>query len=177
MAVKKNGIIAISGLVGSGKNTVGATLCRELRMRQVDPTFKTLAEKEEISLMEFQEKAKKDENIDKKFDDALKAECAGGNVVVTTWLGPWMAPGQPFKVWLDVSEEIRARRISNREGIELQEALEHLKKRDADNRARYKKVYGIDILDHSKFDLVIKVTYEKPDQIVEKIIEAYHKRK
>ena len=86
---------------------------------------------------------------------ALREECAGGKCVVTTWLGPWMAPGQVFRVWLDVPEETRAQRLAGRENISSGEALTHIQKRDSDNRERYKKVYGIDIFEQAGFDLVI----------------------
>ena len=83
-------IIAISGLAGSGKNTVSGEVAKRLGWRVVEPTFKTLAAREGVTLMEFQEKAKKDSGIDRKFDEALREECAGGKCVVSTWLGPWM---------------------------------------------------------------------------------------
>ena len=67
-------IIAISGLTGSGKNTLGELLAKKLGYHLVCPTFKDLAEKEGISLMEFQKKAEKDPNIDRKFDQLLKEQ-------------------------------------------------------------------------------------------------------
>ncbi len=169
-------IIAISGLAGSGKNTVGGVVAKKLSFRSVEPTFKTLAAREGISLMQFQEKAKKDANIDKKFDAALQEECAGGQCVVATWLGPWMAPGKPLRVWLDVTEEVRAKRLANRENITVEQARAHIHKRDADNRGRYKKVYGIDIYDHAGFDLVLDASASTPERLADEIIQAYKMR-
>ena len=57
-------IIAISGLTGSGKNTLGELLAKRLGYKLVCPTFKDLAAKEGVSLMEFQKKATKDPDID-----------------------------------------------------------------------------------------------------------------
>lgn len=170
-------IITISGLAGSGKNTVGVEVAKRLGWRMVEPTFKTLAAREGISLMEFQEKAKKDANIDKKFDAALQEECGGGKCVVATWLGPWMAPGKPFRVWLEVKEEVRAKRLADRDNIAVQAALAHIRKRDSDNRGRYKKVYGIDIFEHAGFDLVLDAPAATPEQLADEIIRAYKKRK
>ena len=169
-------IIAISGLAGSGKNTVGGEVAKRLGWRMVEPTFKTLAEREGISLMEFQERAKKDANIDKKFDVALQEECASGKCVVATWLGPWMAPGRPFRVWLEVNEKIRAQRLAKRENIAPEAALAHIKKRDADNRERYKKVYRIDIYEHAGFDLVLEASASTPELLAGEIIKAYKMR-
>jgi cytidylate kinase len=115
--------------------------------------------------MEFQKKANSDFNIDKKFDDALQDECKAGKCVVATWLGPWMAPGNPFRVWLDVDEKVRAKRVAGREKLSIKEALSHIQKRDADNISRYKKVYGIDISDHDGFDLVIDANELSPKDL------------
>jgi len=169
-------IIAISGLAGSGKNTVSGEVAKRLGWRVVEPTFKTLAEREGITLMQFQEKAKKDFDIDRKFDDALREECAGGKCVVSTWLGPWMAPSKPMRVWLEVDENTRAQRLANREQKTLAEAISHIRKRDADNHERYKKVYGIDIFDHAGFDLVLLASVKKPAQLADEIIRAYQNR-
>ncbi|VVB57058.1 Cytidylate kinase [uncultured archaeon] len=169
-------IIAISGFAGSGKNTVGGQVAKRLGWRMVEPTFKTLAAREGISLMQFQQKAKQDPDIDKKFDAALQEECAGGKCVVSTWLGPWMAPGKPFRVWLDVKEEVRAKRLTGRDGMDLPQAASHIRQRDADNRVRYKKVYGIDISSHAGFDLVIRAEAKSPSELADEIIQAYHKR-
>jgi hypothetical protein len=115
-------------------------------------------------------------NIDKKFDAALQEECAGGKCVVATWLGPWMAPGRPFRVWLDVPQEVRAQRLARRDGITPEAASAHIQKRDADNRGRYKKVYGIDIFEHAGFDLVLDAPAGTPELLAEKIVQAYNKR-
>ena len=52
-------IIAISGLTGCGKNTLGELLAKELGYKIVSPTFKDLADREGISLIDFQKKSRK----------------------------------------------------------------------------------------------------------------------
>ena len=159
-------IIAISGLTGSGKNTLGELLAEELGYRLVSPTFKDLAAREGISLMEFQERAKDDPDIDKKFDAALKEQCAAGDCVVTTWLGPWMVDAD-LRIKLVAPVEVRADRIAKRDGMDLEEAVKHVKERDERNRERYKKLYGIDIYDESIFDAVLSAELHTPEQLKE----------
>lgn len=159
-------IIAVSGLSGSGKNTFGKALAETLGYRVVCPTFKDLAEKEGVSLLEFQKMAGENPEIDRKFDEHLKEEAAKGDCVVTTWLGPWMVDAD-FRIWISASGEVRARRLAEREGIGVEEAEEHIKKRDADNRKRYLELYGIDIMDHSGFDLEISSEKYRPPEMVE----------
>ena len=165
-------VIAVAGFAGSGKNTVGSRVAKRLGWRLVEPTFKDLAKREGISLDEFQKKAAADPGIDHKFDQELKKQCEGGHCVVSTWLGPWMAPGKVFKVWLDVPLGTRAARVAGREKQTVQEAQDHVARRDAQNVARYQKVYGIDILDHSKFDLVIDAGRSTPQRSAGWIIRA-----
>ena len=64
-------IICISGLSGSGKNSVGELVAKKLGLRIVNPTFKTIAAKEHIGLMDFHLKAERDHHIDKDFDGRL----------------------------------------------------------------------------------------------------------
>ena len=72
-------IICISGLSGSGKNSVGVEAAKLLDLRLVDPTFKTIAAKQKMSLMEFHKKAEKEHSIDRHFDAHLVAEAKKGN--------------------------------------------------------------------------------------------------
>ena len=123
-------------------------------------------------MMELQALASKDPSLDKQLDEKIVTEAAKGNCVVMTWLGPWMVKGSDLRVWLEASEEERARRVSERDRMGLAEALEHVRKRDANNRKRYKKFYGINIDDRSIFDLVVNTGRFNPDQSSEIIVAA-----
>jgi cytidylate kinase len=171
-------IIAVSGLAGSGKNTLGGVLAEQLRYRLVCPTFKDLAAKEGVSLMEFQKRAEKDPDIDRKFDALLKDEAGKGNCVVTTWLGPWMV-NPNVRVWVFAPDEVRAERLAKRDKITMKEARLHIAERDDANRARYLKLYGVDIYDQSGFDVCVNSGLYTPEElagIVMKLIETKKKR-
>lgn len=168
-------IIAISGLTGSGKNTLGELLAKKLGYRLVCPTFKDLAAKEGVSLMEFQEKAAKDPDIDRKFDAVLKEQAAAGNCVVTTWLGPWMVDAD-VRIKVKVADSIRAERIAKRDGMTVAQALKHIKQRDNQNRERYRKLYGIDIDDEKNFDAVLNGGRNPPEKLLEMALAVINKR-
>lgn len=157
-------IIAISGLTGSGKNTLGEGIAKELGLRLVCPTFKDIARREGISLMEFQKKAEEDPDIDLKFDEELKAQAKAGGCVVTSWLGPWMVDAD-LRIYVSAPFEVRAGRIAKRDGFSLEEAKRHVKERDERNRKRYLKVYGIDIYDTSGFDVCLNNSRFSIDQL------------
>ena len=162
-------IIAISGLTGSGKNTLGEYLAGALDLKLVCPTFKDLAKKEGISLMDFQKRAEKDPNIDKKFDAELKGQ-AKNNCVVTTWLGPWMVNAD-LRVYVFAPKEVRAERVAKRDSVSAQQAKKHIKERDEENRKRYLKVYGIDIYDTSNFDVCLSSANFSKEEMRDAVLE------
>jgi len=165
-------IVCISGLTGSGKNSAGEALARRTGMRLVSLTFKNEARKRGVSLMEMQELAGKDRQIDLDFDRHLVEEASKGDCIVTTWLGPWMVKNADLRVWLYADERVRAQRVAKRDRMSQKEALEHVRRRDADNRERYLRYYGIDVNDHSAFDLEIDSGTHRPGEIARMIAEA-----
>ena len=168
-------IIAISGLTGSGKNTLGELLAEKLGYRLVCPTFKDLAAKEGIPLMEFQKKAEKDPDIDRKFDAVLREQAAAGDCVITTWLGAWMVDAD-LKIRVSAAPETRAQRIAGRDSMTAEEALRHVKERDEGNRRRYQKLYGIDIYDESIFDAVLDSGRYRPEELLMQVIDLIGKK-
>jgi len=170
-------IVSVSGLSGCGKNSVGEAVARKLGLRAVQASFKDEAKRLGVTLMELQEMAEKDKEFDLKLDRHVVDEASKGGCVVMTWLGPWMVKDADLRVWLNAGEEVRAARISKRDGMGPQEALRHVRERDGENRARYKKYYGIDILDHSIFDLEINTAAFSPDASAEIIACAARQQK
>ncbi len=165
-------IIALSGMSGSGKNTVGEIVAKSLGLRAIEYTFKDYAREMKIGLMEFQKMARKDEKIDRKFDKRVASDANKGNCVVTTWLGPWTVKKANLRVWLDAGENVRAWRIAKRERISVSAALVHLRKRDRDNITRYKKLYGFDMGDRGIFDVIINTEKFAPDEIAKMVVLA-----
>ncbi len=163
-------IIAIAGMSGSGKNTVGETVAKRLGLRAVEYTFKDYARDMGVDLMEFQKMASEDPRIDKEFDKRVVKDANRGNCVVTTWLGPWTVKKADLRIWLDAGEVTRAKRIAKREGISAKAALSHLRKRDRDNVNRYRQLYGIDIRDRGIFEMIIKTDKIPPEDIADAII-------
>lgn len=169
-------IICIAGLSGCGKNTVGNLVAAKLGLRIVNPTFKTIAAKQGMSLMEFHKKAEGEHSIDKAFDAALLQETSEGNCVVTTWLSPWIVKNADLRVWLYAPSEVRAGRVAKRDSMSVHDALVHINERDNGNRKRYLDVYGIDIFDHSSFDLLINTEKSNPEESMKLIIAAAKKK-
>lgn len=168
--------IAIAGLTGCGKTSVGRLVAEKLGYKTIEITFKELAKKNGMELMEFHAMARKKHAIDKALDEEIRRQAAGGNCVIATWLAPWVVGEAELKVWLDASEETRAKRVAGREGIPPEEALLHVKKRDKENIERYKEVYGIDITNHRVFDLIINTDDSEKEKTAEIICIAAGKK-
>jgi len=165
-------IICISGLTGSGKNAAGEALAKRLGLRMVSFSFKDDAKKHGMGLMDFQAIAAKHRELDLEFDRRLTDEAAKGNCVVTTWLGPWMVKNADLRVLVYANEVVRAQRVAKRDNMTSEQALAHIRKRDADNRDRYMRYYKIDIFNHNIFDLQIDSGEHLPGEIAEMIENA-----
>ncbi len=163
--------IAIGGLTGCGKTTLGRGLSKALNIEHITFSFKTLAKEQGVSLMEFQKMAEKDPDIDKKFDQMIFEKIKKTpDFVITTWLGAWFnelfGVEYDLRVWLSTSEEVKSQRLAKRDGISKEEALIHLNERDKRNRDRYLKLYNIDIFENGKFNLSIDNGDLTPEETV-----------
>ncbi len=170
-------IICISGLVGSGKDTVADLVAKKLGFNRVKLSFKDAAKQMGISLMEYHAYVEKDLTIDREFDKMVAKEARKADSVISTWLGAWLIPEARLRVWLSASQKTRAERIASRDGMGIRQAMKHVQERDNHNRGRYLALYGIDIFVHSNFDLEINTEKFTPEQIAEIVVAAYRSKK
>ncbi len=150
--------ICISGLTGSGKTVVGKELAKALNVahvsKELSHTYKEFSKKSKKSqkekLIEMAEA-----RYATKFDSEIEKIAASKDCVVSTWLGPWIVKKATLRVWLNASLEERARRKSVQKGMSIGRATRYVKEKDAKTIASFRKLYGIDIMDHSNFDIEI----------------------
>ena len=90
--------------------------------------------------------------------------------VLGSRLAIWMLKEADIKVYLYASDEVRAKRILNREGGDLEKIAAFTRMRDEQDSSRYKKLYNIDNNDYSFVDLEIDTSLYNPEEIVDKII-------
>jgi cytidylate kinase len=164
--------IAISGKSGCGNTTVSQLVADELGYPMINFTFRTLSEEKGI---EFWTVCKMAEEID-EFDlevDRRQVEMALSqpDCVLGSRLAIWMLKQADLKVYLSASSLERARRIMQREGGTLEERLEQTRRRDANDSARYKRLYNIDNSDTSVADLVIDTSELGPEDVARIIIK------
>jgi len=161
-------VICVAGMTGCGKSTIAKRLAKKYGLRYLSGggALKALAiaagykpsgrgwwETEEGT--RFLRQRMTDPQFDRRVDEGLIREAKRGNVVLDSWTMPWLLK-EGFKVWLEASPEVRARRVAERDDISLEEAFDALKEKDERTKAIYKKLYGFDLgEDFSPFDVIL----------------------
>ena len=177
---EKKIIICISGLAATGKSTLGKRLASEFSLRYISggDALKALAVEmgykpggedwwEKPEGLRFLETRSRDPSFDKRVDEKLLEMAREGNVVVDSWVLPWLLrDGESYNIWLSASEEARAVRMAKRARIPVGKALEILRKRDAESIEIYRRLYGIELgKDFKPFHLVIDTTELTTEQV------------
>jgi len=175
---KKKVVICIGGMTGSGKSTVAKRVAAkyELDYFSGGNALKTLAQEdgynsditgwwETAEGLRFLQQRMGDPAFDRRVDEKLLELAARGNVVLDSWTMPWLLK-EGFKVWLESSPQVRAKRVVTRDAISFEEALAALKEKDAKTRQIYKSLYGFDLgHDLSPFNLVLATDELDPDEV------------
>jgi len=152
-------LITVSGPAGSGKSTLAANLADALGYDHVSggDIFRSLAEERGVSLVELNEQAETDDQIDRDLDRRLRSTARDEeDLVLESRLAGWMAGDYAdLKLWLDAPLDVRAARIADREEKSVAEAREETQARADSEALRYQEYYGIDIEDRSIYDLAV----------------------
>ena len=162
--------IAISGKSGCGNTTVSTLLSSVLRVKLINYTFRQLALEKGMTLAQVIENAKTDDSYDRFVDNHQVELARKENCVLGSRLAVWMLKEADLKVYLLASDDVRAGRIFNREGGDIEEIKKFTAMRDSEDSKRYKALYSIDNTDTSGVDLIIDTADKNPSQIVELIL-------
>lgn len=168
--------IAISGKSGCGNTTVSTMLARRLGVNLINYTFRSLAQDTGLTLAEIIERAKTDDSYDRQVDGRQVELAMEDSCVLGSRLAVWMLEEADLKVFLLADEEVRARRILNREGGSLEEIKSFTTMRDREDSQRYQRLYNIDNNDYSFCQLVIDTACHNPEEIVELILQELLRR-
>ena len=146
--------LTISGHPGSGTSTLVDGLCRSLNWQKLNggQVFRDMADERGISLEAFANLCIEDESIDQELDALLSETMQSDDSpeIVESRLAGWWAYKNGLKcarVWIEVSERVRATRVVNREGGSIDEQLNLIKQRMESDNERYERFYDIDIIE------------------------------
>ncbi len=117
------------------------------------------------------------DDIDYQIDEALRKKISDPNVhmAVESWIAGWNARRLPhvLKVLLMCDDALRIDRVVNRDDVTVEEAKEHLRKREDANIGKWKRLYGIDdFWDPKHYDLVINTYSHGPGETLELVLQA-----
>ncbi|MGP1459283.1 MAG: (d)CMP kinase [Treponema sp.] len=165
--------VAVSGKSGCGNTTVSSLLASRLKIKLINFTFRQLAEEKGMTLEQVILNARTDDSYDREVDTRQVALAKRESCVLGSRLAIWMLDNADLKAYLLADEDVRARRILNREGGDFEKIKAFTQMRDAEDTARYKKLYGID---NSRYEdtaeLVIDTGALTPEQITDRILTA-----
>lgn len=119
-----------------------------------------------------------DDMVDKKLIEIAK-EKKDEEIVFDSRIA-WHFLPDSFKVFLDVEAHVQAKRImgakrdSEKTNLTFEEALESAKQRWNLENGRYQKLYHIDNLNKSNYDLVIDTTQNTPRENATQILKEFY---
>ena len=126
-----------------------------------------------MSLEEFGVLAAKDAQIDMLIEERTRREAEAGRVVIDAQLAAWIVDGlADVKLLLVAPDEIRYKRIADREGIPASSAAEETVARGRIQRERYKRYYNINVDDLTIYDLKIDTSLTSVEETKAHVVEA-----
>jgi cytidylate kinase len=145
-------------------------LAERLDIRLINYTFHTMADEQGVSFDEMCHMAETDDYWDRYLDRKQVERAMEGSCVLGSRLAIWVLHAADVKVYLTASPDVRARRIRSREGGSLEHVRAATDQRDRRDRARYLRLYDIDIDDHQFADLIVDTEQYQPEEIVDHIV-------
>lgn len=182
----KKSVITISGKPGAGKTTLGKMISEKLNLKQysVGDLRGKMALERGMTIDEFNKLGEEEIFTDKDADDYQKKMGeTENNFVIDGRLSYHFIP-QSFKIFLDVNEEVGAKRIFNAQKIgeredekpvdSINEIQKLIFQRVESDIKRYKKYYNTDYLDKNNYDLFLDTSNLLPEQVLDEILIKFN---
>ena len=165
--------ITISGHPGSGTSTLVKGICKSKGWSSLNDgdIFRQEAKNRGLSLSEFEKICSEDPIVDKSLDEILQKHIAdpNGYEVLESRLCGWWAYKMDIdclRIWLHASEEARAMRVVNREGLTIEEATSNNKERTKVDKIRFEEMYGLNPEDETPYTHIIDASNMNAEEVL-----------
>ena len=166
-------VLVIGGFHGTGKSTCAKMLANELKLRYISAgeIFRAMAREKGMDVEQFSRYAEKHHEVDREVDSRVIDASKEGNAVIEGQISAGLVEKPDITVFLTAPEDIRIERLSHRDGKSTEKSSRETKTREASEKRRYMKAYGIDVYDYSAYNLIIDTSKWSADSIT-KIIKT-----
>jgi CMP/dCMP kinase len=166
-------VVALGGPPASGKSTAGRLVAEELGLefRSAGEEFRKRGRERGMDVEAFGEYAATHPEVDRDLDRAMQAIATPGRLLEGRIQGPLCRKnGIPVHyVIVTADPEVRVQRLAQRDRIPLDAARSEIEHREASERDRYFRFYGID-LSRPAPDLTVDATVPGPSDVAAEIV-------
>ena len=175
--------ITVSGHPGSGTSTLVSGLKEHYGWASINggDVFRAEAKRRGMSLQDFGELCKTDLDVDRELDALLRERMSaeGAEDIVESRLAGWWAYKlnlECTRLWLEVEDLERARRVVAREQCTLEEALEANTKRTAADAERFMELYGLLPEQREPYTTVLDATNLGSEEVLAAVISILEEK-
>ena len=186
--MEKKHIITLSGKPGSGKSSTADRVAELLGYTRYSAgdLVRTQIRKKKITLDTFNKMAVSDHSLDHAIDEELRNLREQKDIVIDSRLGFYWIP-ESFKVYLDLDMDVATARIykdavSNElrgsgegESNTIQDVQRQVLARLANEKGRFKALYGVNPYSNANFDLIINTSRHSPQTVALTVFDTYKK--
>jgi CMP/dCMP kinase len=182
MSEKKHPKISVTGDLGSGKSTITYELSKRTgyKIYSTGSCQREVAKNHGMSTLELNKYAETHPEIDDEIDTITKELNNKKESFIIDSRMAWHFIKNSFKISLQVSPNIAAKRIIDDQQNRISEKVSNIKNTIKDLTARkesedirFKKLYNVNCSDNTNYDLIIDTSYSRVSEIVDIILQQF----
>ena len=166
-------VVTVGGPPGSGKSTAGRLVAGSLGLEFVSAgeLFRAEARRRDLELAEFGRYAAAHPEVDRELDRTMQALARPGHLLDGRIQGALCRRARvpAYDIFVTAREEVRVRRVADRDGQSIEVARAKVREREASERDRYQRFYGIDLAQEHP-DLVVDSSDRPPLEVADAIL-------